>query len=119
MNFRKRYYTCSLCALQTTCGAGDSGSGRRKRADEDVVFEDLNVGTSMSVGTDIDVNPTGLYIKHEFKPSCVRLYEEIRYNDRGRPHAYSWIESPTFRKLDGLSSSNSQRGWLVITFQRT
>jgi len=54
--------------FQTTCSNNEDGWGRKKRQAsnyEDVIFDDVNVGISMSVGTDIDVTPT-----REFMRSC-------------------------------------------------
>lgn len=49
---------------QTNCAEGD-GWGRKKRqarSYDDVIFDDVNVGVSLSVGTDIDITPSREYI---------------------------------------------------------
>ncbi|XP_045178100.2 uncharacterized protein LOC123538202 [Mercenaria mercenaria] len=61
--FVEMVFTCTVQVCRGLCTeelcGGESSWGRKKReADEDVAFEDLNVGTSMSVGTDNDLTPT-------------------------------------------------------------
>ncbi|XP_060602024.1 uncharacterized protein LOC132755223 [Ruditapes philippinarum] len=58
MVFTCTVQVCRGLCVEEVCG-DETGWGRRKKREvkEDVAFEDLNVGTSMSVGTDIDLTP--------------------------------------------------------------
>ena len=68
--------------IQVQCG-DEAGWGRKKKREvkEDVAFEDLNVGTSMSVGTDIDLTPTGKPVSFRYCNfiQCTHVEEGVFY----------------------------------------